>query len=81
MFSTKPSYHTPLSESERSIMGNIFCCCLGAGGRRRRSNVIPPEATETTPLRPHPPKTPVNQSVSPDVVFSAGNYVGGRTII
>ncbi|CAN7037019.1 unnamed protein product [Brassica oleracea var. botrytis] len=42
-------------------MGNIFCCC---GGRRRRSNV-PQEATETTPRQPHPPKIPVNQSVSP----------------
>lgn len=41
-------------------MENIFCCC---GGRRRRSNV-PPEATETTPPQPHPPKIPVNQSVS-----------------
>ncbi|KAH0908021.1 hypothetical protein HID58_039848 [Brassica napus] len=41
-------------------MENIFCCC---GGKRRRSNV-PPEATETTPPQPHPPKIPVNQSVS-----------------
>ncbi|KAJ0244023.1 RING/U-box superfamily protein [Hirschfeldia incana] len=45
------------------LMGNIFCCCLGVDGRRRRSNV-PPMATETTPLHPHPPKFPVNRSVS-----------------
>ena len=59
--SSQKDRHHFLRTWEIEIMGNIFCCC---GGRRRRSNV-PQEATETTPRQPHPPKIPVNQSVSP----------------